>query len=1502
MHQCGARPVVWTRVRVNDSKATCMLPTENDSWFLIRSYFQKYGMCRHQIESFNNFLQILLPHIVQESSEMRVIEGDSEHVVSMCNLSVERPTVTDADGTERVLEPHMARLRNLTYSSAIMVDVVHDIYRNGAQVERRLFRETCLCRLPIMLGCDACHTQHIESKMECPLDQGGYFIVGGCEKVLVAQEKLHQNVPYVFRVKQPSRFSLQCEIRSCNERKLRSTSSLYIYITNAKKGAIPCMVVELPFVTMHVPVLALFRLLGVETRQAVMQAIVGTEDAREYRLLCSILDNDNTADMSVDALYEYIGREGTREVTREKRQRYLDHIINCEVLPHQGITSTPEILRSKALFLGIMIRKLIQVYMGDLQCDDRDHLATKRVDCAGTQFGLLFRQVFRTVHKSITVQLQRVMEAGKMNFTNIGNLITSKKLTQQFRYALATGNWGIMSMRGTTAQTGVAQQLGRMTSASTLSLLRKVSTPMARETKNPKPRQLHPTSWGLICPMDTPEGGACGLTKAIAMLTHIRIGTFSDAILEQLHTMFEREFVGNLQYALQTTSKERSKGVPVLVNGTLIMYTQTAVLQEVLAALRTRRCDGRIPFDTTVAYVDGHVIVESDPGCMLRPLLRVDHLHEFTRVVRNTTRPNMLMDELISAGVVEYIDKQEENGLRVALTPYEEPMEGWSAYTHCEIDPSMITGLCGALIPFPDFNQSPRNTYQSAMMKQALGIPTLNHSLRMDTILHVMASPQRPMVTTRMDSLVGVSEAPAGINVIVAIMSYTGQNQEDSLIVNRASLERGMFTSVKYQTFRDEENQNGGSDAERFKNVGKMQNVLGKRDSNYDHLESSGTVAVGTRLKPNDVIISKTVTTTDLGEGTRRTVERDSSTVMREHGIVDSVLHVTNEDGTRIAKVKVRNTRRPIVGDKLCTTPDHDVLTARGWIPIAEVTTDDRALTLDPQTNTMAYESVYDTHYYDCDDDWMYEIDAQQVSLCVTLNHRMWVKTRYATKYDFAFAKDIVGKRVSYLKNCNGGLDSVQTMHPPMPVPNKHAADQFLFFIGFWFGDGWTDANCKRVAICQVKPDTRQRILECIRCIGFDPAENGDKIHIYDNGLYEFLHPHSTGALHKRLPNWALCLSVAHSRALLDGLIASDGSVNNAKQPSYYTSSIGLRDDVMQLILHCGYGANYSIHTPTGYECVIGGRKVVSTCPNWRIAVVVSKCRPTVNHGHVHTQRRQTERLVKYTGSVHCITVRTGVFHVRRNGKSCWTGNSSRMGQKGVIGAILAHEDMPYTQDGLVPDIIVNPHAIPSRMTIGQLTECLLAILGTFTGERGDGTMFRGTSLEFMCDELERHGYDRHGRTTLYNGFTGEAFEAKVFMGPTYYQRLRHMAADKDHARPRGPVHWLSRQPTEGRARNGGLRFGEMERDCLISHGASQMILDRLLDNSDPATLTVCGTCGLLAQPPAEHTVVRNRNAVCQNCAEKGRVTEMHTPYSFRLLLQELQAMSVAVRFEFDDE
>ena len=719
-----------------------------------------------------------------------------------------------------------------------------------------------------------------------------------------------------------------------------------------------------------------------------------------------------------------------------------------------------------------------------------------------------------------------------------------------------------MSTKGNTAQNGVAQQLGRVTIPATISLLRKVSTPVAKETKNPKPRQLHHTTWGLICPMDTPEGAGCGLTKSLALMAHVRVGTSSSYVCSQLE-LLQQEPDCKLHACLSASSSVRRGGVPVLVNGVLFMYTETtSSANEVVRRMREMRRANMIPVDSTVTIMDGHVIVETDSGCLQRMLLRVDRLYDLSRLIAECPSHNCLLDYLIQHEAIEFLDKQEEMHCRVALSPLSLPAdpEGWSVYTHCELDPSLITGLCGSCIPFADFNQSPRNTYQSAMMKQALGVYTLNHPIRMDTIAHTMVCPQRPLVTTRMDALIGVSEAPAGINAIVAIKCYTGQNQEDSIIINQAALERGMFRSIKFQTYKDEEKQNGGTDAERFEHVGRLPSVAGKRDADYDKLDEGGVVGVGMRVAPNDVIMSKTITTTEVGEGARRSVKRDKSTILKhEGGIVDAVLRVKNADGTNMVKVKIRQTRTPIVGDKF----------------------------------------------------------------------------------------------------------------------------------------------------------------------------------------------------------------------------------------------------------------------------------------------------------------------------------------------------SSRMGQKGVVGIALPQEDMPFTSDGIVPDIIVNPHAIPSRMTIGQMNECLLSILCTLTGERGDGTMFRGMSLEHICEQLEKNGYDKHGRVKLHNGFTGEAYESLVFMGPTYYQRLRHMAADKDHARARGPRHMLSRQPTEGRARDGGLRFGEMERDCLISHGSAEFLKDRLLDNSDPSLLTICGSCGLLAHPSAEGTHVRHKKSHCKNCGETEKVCDMRSPFTFRLLVQELQAMSIAIRFDF---
>ena len=1126
--------------------------TESEQWYIIQAYFEKYGIVRHQIESFDNFMTTSLPHIVQESSEIVLYQGDITHTIAFCNVSVQKPVLQECDGYDRPIMPHMARMRSATYSSAVMVDVVHDI-KSPDKHERRVFREVLLCRLPVMVGSLYCHTYKAERIHECRLDQGGYFIINGIEKALLAQEKLHTNQSYIFHVKQPSKYQLVCEIRSCHELKMRSTSTLYLYITNTKKGATPEMVANLPFIDMHIPILALFKLLNVNTRQDALKLIVGDLDAEESRLLCGILDNDSTADMNLDELLEWLGKEGTKEPTKERRMKYLEHIITNELLPHMGLVLTPQVNRSKACYLGFMVRKLIAAYTGQIQCDDRDHYANKRIDTAGMLMSLLFRQVYRTYLKTLSAQLHRLIDQNKLEYTNLGDMVNHKKITGAFKYAFSTGNWG--TQRGNTAQSGVAQMMSRMTVVAANSNLRRINTPINREGKAPKPRQLHYTSWGIVCGVETPEGTSCGLVKNLAMMAHVRIGTYSGAIKEQL----DRIQSINLIRLLDVCDTIRATGVPIIVNGTIYMYTcNDSDAIQLLSILKDLRRQSLIPFDASLSYIDGAICIDSDPGCLLRPLLIADKLPKLREIIATSPSYEHLWEHLISNGAIEYVDKQEEMDLRVGLSINNQDAE----YTHYELHASLINGLCASLIVFPDHNQAPRNCYQSAMGKQAVGIYALNFHRRMDAISHILCSPQKPLVTTRMDEILHTSEAPTGINAIVVIMCYTGFNQEDSLIVNQQALDRGLFRSVKFQTYKDEERTNG-ADAEKFENP-KEVNCSGLRVGCYDKLQEDGTLPIGTEVQSGDVIIGKTITTTEIGEGTRRAVKRDRSIMIKhsDDAIIDAVMTSKNRDGSYLMKVRTRKTRTPVVGDKL----------------------------------------------------------------------------------------------------------------------------------------------------------------------------------------------------------------------------------------------------------------------------------------------------------------------------------------------------SSRHGQKGVCGMILPSEDMPFTKDGIQPDIIVNPHAIPSRMTIGQLMECLLGKLCCVQGTQGDATPFRGVSIKHIASELESHGYDPLGEETMYNGMTGQKLQGKVFIGPTYYQRLKHMVADKHHSRSRGPVQILTRQPVEGRAREGGLRFGEMERDCIISHGSANVLSERLFEQSDPFIATVCGTCGLLAHPAAEKTLLRNKKAYCQNCKSSANVHDVRMPYAFKLLLQELMAMNIATRLSLKCE
>lgn len=760
------------------------------------------------------------------------------------------------------------------------------------------------------------------------------------------------------------------------------------------------------------------------------------------------------------------------------------------------------------------------------------------------------------------------------------------------------------------------------------------------------------------------------------------------------------------------------------------------------------------------------------------------------------------------------------------------------------------------------------------MGKQAIAPYTSNLADRMDVVGHVLDYPAPPLVTTWVEDILRTDMLPAGQTVMVAIITYTGFNQEDSLIANQASIDRGMFRSTLFHTVRKVESTNG-SEVERFERPD-TDTCLVLKSGNYDTVGKNGMVQPGQRLKSGDCIIGQTMLMQEIQEHGKKPVRRDRSLFVRGRAqIVDKVLTSTTPDGHGYCKVGTREPRIPKIGDKFsCYTPDHQLLTTHGWVDVADVALGDLVATLDPQTGRVSYEEAEAVHVYPVRNEPMYEVDTQQFSLKTTMNHNMYVKKGDAANFALVRAEDVCGEQVQFLKNCKDGLQDNQCVAPVCPVPTQNA-DAFLLFFGYWIGEGWAENHS--VTIRRAKRSCTDGVRAATRACGLNPVSDGQQLKVHHKPLADMLAP--LAVPDKRLPEWCFNLSRAQSAHILHGLMDSGGRVD-----AYHTLSSGLRDDVQRLALHCGWSADVDTRTDVETQRVV-----------WQVrinqGVIINS--PQLSHGH--------ETVAPWTGNVHCVTVRTGIVYVRRNGKTVWCGNS-RHGQKGVIGQILRPEDMPFAEDGSIPDLIVNCHAFPSRMTIGHLVECLAGQLAAREGLRADGTPFRNTSRESLGDALAELGLCRHGTKRMQCGTTGKMMDCQIFYGPTFYQRLKHMADDKMHARSRGPIQIMVRQAVEGKARDGGLRYGEMERDTLISHGAPYMMLDRMLEQSDAYKVPICRPCGLIAQHPclSKALVHRDREAVCRRCGGHDIIFQV-MPYPAKLLFQELQVMSIDARFEFDD-
>ena len=1009
------------------------------------------------------------------------------------------------------------------------------------------------------------------------------------------------------------------------------------------------------------------------------------------------------------------------------------------------------------------------------------------------------------------------------------------------------------------------------------------------------------------CPAETPEGQSIGVVKSISALTHLTITTNSSS----LYTYVE-PFIHSLNAA---RPKDTFNKVKVFVNGCWVGVTDTPI--ELYNDMKDKKYKGIINIYSSVVfdYKMMEIRICNDAGRMTRPLLRVkDGKALITQDIINQleegelTWNDLLTNCKLETSVIEYIDPDEQNFAMIALKSKKSYILNDTKinYTHCEIHPSTIFGVLASCIPFPEHNQAPRNTYQCAQGKQAMGIYATNFDKRFDKTAYVLTSPSRPLVDTRLMNWLDLVKIPSGQVIHVAIMSYTGYNQEDSVLINKGSIDRGMFATTIYHTEKDED-----KNITRFVSRCKPDptKTKGIKYGSYNKIDSNGFVPKNTKLDDRDIIISKVVHIKEnRNDHTKPIKFEDQSKSVRTAGEeihIDENITCRNGDGYPCAKVRMRTFRKPCIGDKFCMTDDHDVLTMnRGWVPISEIVIDDLIAQLNRQTGKLEYVNPLETLVFD-HNGGMYEVETQGVSQKVTLNHRMWVQKRDSPNYELIEAKDMFGKRVRFQSGGSPISNDDYEIHFGNQTYSGISADKFLVILGLFMAEGWTYI-CEKDYIARIefaanKPRVQDALTEACDMLGLKYSMNVKTFKWYINHkeLANDFQTLSVGAVNKSLPIWTKLLSARQSEILLNSMCLGDGHETETSL-HYSTSSIKLRDDIQILSQHAGYTAYYASRYEAGHSTTLkDGRTITATETSWDIGIRRKRLYPTLNHGHSNEQNGQIEEITQFDGKVYCLRVPSEVFLVRRNGKCSFTGNSSRHGQKGTVGLIIPECDMPYTKDGLKPDIIINPHAIPSRMTIGQLKETLLGKVLIHLGLFGDGTSFGDLDVKNIAQNLQNLGYESYGNEVMYDGLSGEQFDANVFIGPVFYQRLKHMVNDKQHSRSIGPMVNLTRQPAEGRSRDGGFRIGEMERDVMLAHGMSRFCRERLYDVSDKYSVHVCKKCGMIAQYNDSKNMASKFNFTVHKCSVCDNMTDfsyVEIPYAFKLLAHELQTINCVPR------
>ena len=1579
---------------------------EDDFFHIMEKYFSEKGPVYHQFESFEYMVNYLIQKIIDETPSINIETKITKYKATFGQVYIENAGFVDETHAFKSISPQEARLRDLTYESPVFVDISEEFWEYDEKHEtfdktdETFHKKVFLMKIPTMVRSSKCNLYGLSMKEciekgECSNDTGGYFIVNGKERALVCQERLNYNQVYVFNVND-DKIPYSAEIRSMSEETGHS-----VLIQAKMNKDFKNITFSLPYMSKEVLSGSVFKALGFNSKDIIK--FINTSSKEENKIVERII-RESIQYRNKEEAMKYISKASIHKVEDDddKRLIYTQQVIQNELFPHMGISTNLE----KAMFLGDMMNKLIRVCLRIRPEDDRDNVSLKRIEGPGILISDLFRMCMKRYSDNLKKYLEKRQDIiTAMNRTN--------NISSSLRHAFSTGNWSVQ--KNGYMRTGVSQIMSRLTYPATISHLRRVIIPIGKEGKNVKIRQIHPTQCFFIDIIESPEGKSIGIVKNLSLLANITTGCNSilvREIVEKCDNFFkiDEEFF----------EKENYNMYKIYINGAMIglAINPSELYNELLNYKKSCMFSNQVSF-----YYDDddrEVRIFCDHGRFIRPVLTVydnklslkkEHLH-------------MTWSELLENDIVRYIDSNEVEFSLIAMKPDDLVTYKQSEYNYCEIHPSAMLGVCSAVIPYPEHNQSPRLVYQASMVKQALGVYSLAFKERFDTVVHVMHYPQKPLVSTKFDKMLKYDEMLTGCNPIVAILTYGGWNQEDSVMLNKSSIERGMFVHTCYKTLHCEENKKTNCSFERIEvPPAKSQN----NTMNYSKLGENGLIKKGTPVVKGDIIIGKTLTKVKTDEEDDKT---DCSLGIGngDEGIVDGIWEGINDEGNKMVKIRIRQLRIPEVGDKLasrssqkgvcglllsqedmpftnqgitpdlvinphCFTGENRVSLYNGLSKkIQDMTKGEYLWTYQYENNGLSkadnvgmewkgfrkvieltlqngrkIKCTPDHKFYTIENEW---VEAKDIKS----DHKIMMAIEGVEDINYGDEKDWTLKMKSFDFSCSNDLEREKSM-------------AFSRILGYLLADGCISRE-KRNPNQYNCPINFGHIIDAEICLR--------DIELITNKVPKILYSNSKFAKAKtyviHLPS-----NLARSIALLDGITIGRRTLQDTTWPSFIFNSPKsiVREFLAGLFGgdgHAPYSSKTSVISVKFSQSVIEEKKenfalkMNKLCDllnmfdvkaeiervrdyktkdkkfnSYYIKVVDSlkfaqfigfryctekmcrlsiyksykefqdnvkiqsdfvlekyeeykdiekarnsliereyilndyyslircsnRLRPSLSQSVLHFNYKYFPSFDKYIKEIGCEKwFSSKEYIIDRDIRTIPTYYMSMLGSKDI------GEDDVYCigvekYHNFICEGSVVRNCMPSRMTMSQLIESLLGKASSMNGTLGDSTAFSSASINpinKISEELKSLGYERHGNERMYCGYTGEMLEAEVFIGPTYYQRLKHLVKDKMHSRSKGNVTMMHHQPSEGRSRDGGLRTGEMERDALIAHGGAAFIQETFFDMSDVYQVNVCNKCGSIISTAKQ----------CRIC-KKDDITKTNIPYCTKLLFQELQALGVKI-------